>query len=221
MLRSDGFEPWQQWQRGAEQSARRFSDELVVALTTDVTTVVRLGWRSSATRSRARRVFTPTPADWSLVELPAALWPAYSILRPVRLGLERLGAVERHAEGLGPFLSTPESLIAPLLEFGDVGVDDCVLDIGCGDGRVVVDAAQRTGCRAIGVERSEALVAQARRRAVERGVGDLVDIVHGDGRAADFDDATLIFMFLSVRVARDLVPATLQRMRPSAPSRGP
>ena len=216
LLRYDGYEPWQQWERGAERSASRFSDEFVVGATADVTTVVRLRWGSGASRSRMRRVFTPTPADWSLVELPGALWPLYSIVRPVRLGLERVGFVERHAESLGPFLSTPESLIDPLLEFGRVGADDCVLDIGCGDGRVVVEAAERTGCRAIGVERSAALVARARERADERGVGDLVEIVHGDGRAADFDEATLVFMFLSVRVAGDLVPAALQRLRPSA-----
>jgi hypothetical protein len=215
-LASHGFEPWQEWARGAERSARRFADELVVGATDDVTTVVRLRWGSPARRSRLGRVFTPTAGDWSLIDLPGWSWPAYSLVRPVRLVAERVGVRQRHDDSLGPFLSTPQSLIGPLLEFADVTADDRLLDVGCGDGRVVVTAAEQIGCRAVGVERSSDLVERARRRATDAGVDDLVDIVHGDGRSTDLVNATVVFMFLSMRVVADLVPATLQQLGPGA-----
>jgi hypothetical protein len=216
ILERTGFEPWQSWTRGAERSARRFARELVVGATSDATIVVRLRWGGAAPHSRVRRAFTPTAGDWSMVDLPAALWPAYSLVRPIRLVSERVGLRARHDDSLGPFLSTPDQLVGPLLEFGGVRSDDCVLDIGCGDGRIVVAAAERSGCRAIGVERSDDLVERARRRAADHGVADLVDIVQGDGRTTDVEEATLVVMFLSIRVVAELVPALLRRLRPGA-----
>jgi SAM-dependent methyltransferase len=216
VLSRHGFEPWQQWTRGAERSACRFADELVVGATGDVTTVVRFRWGSAAPRSRLRRVFTPTSGDWNMIDLPGWAWPAYSLVRPARLVAERVGVVQRHDDGLGPFLSTPRSLVGPLLAFAGATSDDRLLDVGCGDGRVVVTAAEQIGCRAVGVERSVELVERARRAATDTGVADLVEIVHGDGRTADLAEATVVFMFLSMRVVADLVPATLQQLRPGA-----
>jgi hypothetical protein len=216
LLQRDGFEPWQTWTRGAERSARRFAEELVVGATTDVTTVVRFRWGDARARSPLRRVVTPTAGDWTMVDLPVWLWPAYSIVRPTRLAMERTGLRRRHDDSLGPFLSTPDELVLPLLEFGGLGPDDRVVDIGCGDGRIVVAAAEHAHCRAVGVERSPDLVERARRRAADDGVADLVEIVQGDALAADVDDATLVVMFLSIRVVADLVPAMLARLRTGA-----
>jgi precorrin-6B methylase 2 len=216
VLERHGFEPWQQWARGAERSARRFAGELVVGATGDVTIVVRFRWGSTAPRSRLDRVFTPTSGDWNLIDLPGWSWPAYSLVRPVRLVAERVGVVQRHDDGLGPFLSTPRSLVAPLLAFAGATSHDRLLDVGCGDGRVVVTAAEQIGCSALGIERSAELVERSRRRATDAGVSHLVDIVHGDGRIADLADATVVFMFLSMRVVVDLVPAMLQQLRPGA-----
>jgi hypothetical protein len=216
LLERDGYEPWQTWDRGAERSARRFADELVVGATTDVTTVVRLRWGDPPVRSPLRRVFVPTAGDWSMVDLPAPLWPAYSLVRPARLAMERLGLRRRHDDSLGPFLSTPDELVRPLLDFGGIGPDDLVVDIGCGDGRIVVAAAEHARCRAVGVERSSDLAERARRRAADHGVADLVGIVEGDGLTAAVDDATLVVMFLSIRVVADLVPPMLDGLRPGA-----
>lgn len=212
VLEHEGFEPWQRWTRGAERSARRFATELTVGATADATMVVRLQWDRPRSKSRLHRAFTPTAGDWHMVDLPAPLWPAYSLVRPARLALERAGVRGRHDDSLGPFLSTPDQLIRPLLEFAGTGPDDCVLDIGCGDGRIVVAAAEHSGCRAIGVERSEDLVERARRRATDHGVADLVDIVQGDGRTADVGEATVIFMFLAMPVIAELVPHLIGRL---------
>ena len=93
-------------------------------------------------RSSARHL-----GDWTMVSLPTPLWPAYSFVRPARLVLERIGRRDAHAAGLGPFLSTPHSLIPPLFELVGLGPDDTLLDIGCGDGRIAIAAAQSVGCR--------------------------------------------------------------------------
>ena len=211
-LATEGFEPWERWIGGAGRSFRHFSDHLTMARTTDVTTVVRVRWTAAVTRSTLRRIVTPTAGDWHMVDLPPSMWRLYSVVRPVRLVLERVGLRNRHDDSLGPFLSTPDALIDPLLAFGGVGPEDCLVDIGCGDGRIVVAAAQRLGCRSIGVERSSSLAALARVRAADDGVTEHVEIREADGRTVDLDGATVVFMFLPIDVVGDLLDSTLRQL---------
>jgi hypothetical protein len=212
LLVDEGFQRWENWTRGASRSFERFADHLTVARAGAVTTVVVIRWADRVSRSALRRVVTPTAGDWHMVDLPRTMWPLYSVVRPVRLVSERLGFRRRHDDGLGPFLSTPESLLDLLLSFGNAGPEDCVADIGCGDGRIPAAAAKRRGCRAIGVESSPSLVQAARRRVVTEGVADRVEIVEGDGRSADLRGATVVFMFLPVDVVGDLLASTLRRL---------
>jgi precorrin-6B methylase 2 len=111
----------------------------------------------------------------------------------------------RDHTGPGPFLSTPDQLIDPLLDLAEIGPLDTVLDFGCGDGRLLIAAAER-GSRAIGVEGDSAVAERARRRAAESGVGDRVRVVHGDAWRVDLGDVTVVFLFLPA----DLVPRVLR-----------
>ena len=207
-----GFERWEHWTGAAEESFGRYATQMTVARATDASAVVRLVWRQQAARSRLQRIFLPTTGDWNMVSLPRWSWPAYSLIRPVRLALERAGLRRRHEHSLGPFLATPDSLIGPLFEFGGVGRDDLVVDIGCGDGRLVVEAAARTGCRALGIEQSSELSDAARARAAAAGVEDLVRIETGDARDAGFDGATVAFMFLPIDIVGHLLGEVLDTL---------
>lgn len=215
-LAGHGFEPWDRWTRGAERSFRHHADQLTVARTTEHSFVVRLRWRDSPgsgrIRSIARRITRPTRGDWTMVSLPSPIWPLYSAVRPVRLVLERTGLRDRFAAGLGPFLSTPRSLIEPLLELADVGPDDGVLDVGCGDGRLVIAAARSSGCRSVGVELDPELADRARRHAREAGVADRVEIVCGDARDVDTTGITATFMFLPMDAVTDQIGSSLGRL---------
>ncbi|MFA9563608.1 MAG: hypothetical protein ACERLM_02725, partial [Acidimicrobiales bacterium] len=137
LLERDGFERWEHWSAGASESFRRTAAEMTVGRTDDVTTVVRIRWAEPRERTRFDRIFRPTAGDWAMVDLPRRAWWAYSLVRPARLAAERAGLRPRHQASLGPHLSTPDGLIDPLLDFAGVGPDDVVMDIGCGDGRLV------------------------------------------------------------------------------------
>jgi SAM-dependent methyltransferase len=213
VLRTAGFEPWERWDGGALASFHRFGTHRTVARTGDVSVVVRLVWRERPRRRTAARALVPTTADWSLVRLPTWAWWLYSVVRVGRLAAERVGLREPH-EVLGPYLATPESLIDPLLDVAAVTDSDTVVDIGCGDGRFVVLAATRRGCRAVGVETSPELVERARRRAAP--VEDRVRIELADARAADLSEATVVFAFLPLEVVADLLGDLLDRLRPGA-----
>lgn len=207
-----GFEQWETWTGAAQRSFRHHATQLTLARTTDVTMVVRVGWRDPVEPNVVSRALTPTAGDWGLIDLPAPLWRLYSLVRPLRLVAERLGLRRRNALSLGPYLATPESLIDGLAEFAELSASDLVVDLGCGDGRIVVDAVRSAGCRGIGVETSSDLVVRARQRAEAAGVADRVDIVEGDARDASLADATVVYMFLPVTVVSDIIEETIARL---------
>lgn len=209
ILTDDGFRRHPQWRSGAEVSFWATADELLLARTERWTTVVRLRW--TAIR-RLPGVVRPRPGDWAAISLPRWAGWAYSIVRPVRLLLERTGLRRRDHAALEPFLATPTSLIEPLLDLADVGPDDLIADIGCGDGRILIDAVRSRGCRAIGAEYSPELVGQARAAVADAGLEDRIDIVEGDGLALPLDDITVALLFLPMVVASRVVPTLLERL---------
>jgi SAM-dependent methyltransferase len=212
VLERSGFRRHPEWSRGAERSFWATSTEIALTRTTSWTTVVRLRWGTPVAPGRLTRAFRPRPADWDVIALPRSLWWAYRVVRPVRLVLDRTGLLRRDHGGLEPFLATPASLIEPLLGLAGVTSDDIVADIGCGDGRIVVGAAQATGCRAVGVEYSPSLVEAARRAVDQAGVGHRVRIVEGDGRSLDVSAVTVVLLFLPMGIAARLVPDLIARL---------
>lgn len=210
-----GYRRDRQWSGGAARSLWRSSGEVTLTRSSTTTLVARVKWGRSG-RSGRRTAFHPTPADWAMVDLPPALWWMYPILRPVRLALERAHVRSRDHAALEPFLVTPQSLIDPLLDVAAVGANDVVLDYGCGDGRMVIAAASRRGCRAIGVEQDSDLAASAAEHVAAGGLTGQVQIIHGDAADLDLDAITVVVMFVPMVVVRRVVPRLLRQLRDGA-----
>ena len=216
LLAELGFERWDRWTAAAARSFRAHAEQITVARTDEHSVVLRLRWRPNRADVRWRRflrsVIRPTHGDWARVSQPTPLWPAYSLVRPVPLVLDRIGRRDPHAAGLGPFLSTPRSLISALFTLADLGPDDTLLDIGCGDGRIALAGAQLHGCRAIGIEHDPELVERARRATSGAGLDDRVSIHSGDARDADLSGVTVAVMFLPMDVAIELTADLVDRL---------
>ena len=116
----------------------------------------------------------------------------------------------------GVFLGTPDGVGAAVLALARPGVDDVVADVGCGDGRVVVAAAERFGCRAVGVEHDPELAELARQRAATSPAADRIEIVAADAAALDLSGVTVAFLFLPPDVVRSVLPAVLSGLAPGA-----
>jgi SAM-dependent methyltransferase len=219
-LESEGYTAQVELSDGAGESRRRTSGDLVLRRSDETTTVVRLRWREPSTPGRLGRALRPTFADWVSVPLPRSLWWAYPLVRVGRLAAARVGLDRRDHALLEPFLVTPSSLLEPLFDAADIGTDDVVVDLGCGDGRIVVEAARSRGCRAIGIEQSPDLARAARQRVTSSGQDALVTIVEGDGLDDGLRDtlatATVVFLFLPTGIARRVVPALLERLTPGS-----
>ncbi len=211
-----GFEPWATWTGGARRSFEHHAGQRTVVRSGDATSVVRLQWqRQAAPSSGIARVLRPTEADWATIELPTLLWRSYPVVRVLRLVAERVGLRHRQNASLGPFLSTPVSLLNPLLDLVDATSGDTVVDIGCGDGRLL-EAAARRGCVAVGFERDPVLAERARQRVTDAGIGNRVTVITGDARGVGLDDADIVFVFLPTDVVARLLPDLLTTLRPGA-----
>jgi SAM-dependent methyltransferase len=108
-----------------------------------------------------------------------------------------------------PFVVTPDNVTLAMLELAQVGTQDFVLDLGSGDGRIVILAARRFGARGLGVEIVPGLVERSRRNAAKAGVAERAKFAEQDLFKTDLSVATVITMYLLQEVNLQLRPALL------------
>lgn len=95
-----------------------------------------------------------------------------------------------------PFVATPIELVDRMLELAEVKPGDIVYDLGSGDGRIVIRAAQRYGARGVGIELDSWLVGKARAAAKEAGVENLVEFRNEDAAKTDLSGATVVTLYM-------------------------
>jgi predicted RNA methylase len=115
-----------------------------------------------------------------------------------------------------PFTATHPAVAEAMLTLARVGPDDVVYDLGSGDGRIVILAAQKYGARGVGVELEPTLVEAAREVAREGAVADRVTFVEADLFTADISDATVVMLALSAEVNAKLELKLKGELRPGA-----
>jgi SAM-dependent methyltransferase len=114
------------------------------------------------------------------------------------------------------FAATPQRVVTAMLQLAHVTADDVVYDLGSGDGRIVILAAQRYGARGVGIEIDRRLVTLSRQLAHEAAVDDKVSFIEGDFYKADLSKATVVTMWLSPTINEELAPKLLRELRPGA-----
>lgn len=108
-----------------------------------------------------------------------------------------------------PFITSPDNVTLEMLRAANVGPGDHLIDLGSGDGRIVIVAAQRFGATGLGVEIVPELVQQSRRNAREAAVADRVEFREQDLFQADLGPASVITMYLLPEVNLQLRPRLL------------
>ena len=207
-----GYEPQDTMSPGAWQAYFRSNHSCTLIRTDESTTRINLVWdeRPALTNPGNRR-FTPSKADLTSVKLPARAWPLYHGIRPLRLLNDRRKG--RSAGGnLGVFLGTPTPMIASILSLAKPTTGDLVFDIGCGDGRVLIEAVQQFNCDAIGIEQDPGLASKASAKVTAAGLGHRIKIIQGDAATTDLSAATIVFIFLPAEITAALLPAILDQL---------
>ena len=116
---------------------------------------------------------------------------------------------------LAPFVPTPPEVVERMLDLAGVTSSDVVYDLGCGDGRIVIAAAQR-GARAVGVDIEPHWVAEATQNAAAAGVSDRARFEVQDALLLDVSPATVVMLYLVEWSTRMLDEKLAAELRPGA-----
>lgn len=114
------------------------------------------------------------------------------------------------------FIPTPYDAIEAMLELAGITPEDVVYDLGCGDGRLLIRAAQRFGARGVGIDIDPVLLAKARTRAEAAGVSDRITLRQENLYETQFADATVVFLYLLPHLNLRLLPQLRRQLQPGA-----
>jgi cyclopropane fatty-acyl-phospholipid synthase-like methyltransferase len=115
-----------------------------------------------------------------------------------------------------PLAATPPDVVDRMLRMAGVGAEDVVYDLGCGDGRIVIAAAQKFGARGVGVDIDPLRVESAQASAKRAGVEHLVTFRVQDALETDVSEATVVTLYLVSALNVKLRPRLMTMLRPGA-----
>jgi SAM-dependent methyltransferase len=113
-----------------------------------------------------------------------------------------------------PYVPTPNNVVEEMLKVANVSKNDVVYDLGCGDGRIVITAAQKYGARGIGVDISSDRIKESNENAQKAGVTDRVKFLQQDLFETDLKEATVVTLYLLPDVNRRLRPKLFRELKP-------
>jgi SAM-dependent methyltransferase len=114
-----------------------------------------------------------------------------------------------------PYVPSPQFVVDKMIELAGVKPGDLVYDLGSGDGRIVITAAQK-GAKAVGFEIDGDLVGESRASIKKAGVEALAEIRHQDILTVDFSAASVVTMYLLPDVNLQLKPNLLSQLKPGS-----
>ena len=113
------------------------------------------------------------------------------------------------------YVPTPQEVVDKMLELAEVKKDDLVYDLGCGDGRIVVTAAKKYGCRGVGYDINPKRIKESLENVEKNNVGHLVRIEQEDIFTLDLSKANVITLYLLPSLNVKLIPQ-LEKLKPGS-----
>jgi SAM-dependent methyltransferase len=113
-----------------------------------------------------------------------------------------------------PYVPTPEDVVAEMLNTAGVKKGDILYDLGCGDGRIVITAAQQFGIRGVGIDIDPVRIKEARLNAEKAGVTGLVKFIEQDLFESKIGEATVVTLYLLPSINLKLRPKLFRELKP-------
>jgi ubiquinone/menaquinone biosynthesis C-methylase UbiE len=117
---------------------------------------------------------------------------------------------------LAPSFPTPQGIVERMLALAQVKPGEVVYDLGCGDGRIVITAAQKFKARAVGIELRRDIYETTLGKVASLGLSDQVRIVHGNALHYDLSPADVVTLYLLTSSNERLKPVLQKYLKPTA-----
>jgi precorrin-6B methylase 2 len=144
------------------------------------------------------------------------------VLPTLAIALLGVGATDASAQHftdrdtLAPVYPTPQTVVDQMLTIAGVRPGEMVYDLGCGDGRIVIAAAQKFKARAVGIEIRREIYESTAARVASLGLSDQVRIVHGNALKYDLSPADVVTLYLLTSSNERLKPILEKDLKPTA-----
>jgi len=112
-----------------------------------------------------------------------------------------------------PFEPTHQKVVDAMLQLANIKNNDILYDLGCGDGRILIDAARRYCVRGVGIDIDPQRIREARENAAIYGVADKVQFIIGDIMEVNFSEATVVTLYLLDRINIRIRPLLIQQLK--------
>jgi len=122
----------------------------------------------------------------------------------------------RFANKLAPFVTSPVKIVDRMLEMAHLRPGEKLYDLGCGDGRILITAAEKYKVKAVGVEISPKLAAEAEKNIESAGLTDQATVIKGDLLETDLSDADVVTIYLATSLNEKLRPRLERFLKPGA-----
>ncbi|TXK50542.1 class I SAM-dependent methyltransferase [Pontibacter qinzhouensis] len=113
-----------------------------------------------------------------------------------------------------PYVPTRQVVVDAMLDLAKVSANDVLFDLGCGDGRIVITAAQKHGATGTGVDIDPDRIKEANENAKKANVSDKVNFVEGNLFEMDFSKATVVTLYLLPDINLKLRPQLMKQLKP-------
>lgn len=144
-------------------------------------------------------------------------WSGFAVFTAI-VAFATLGFAQKEAQPLRkpdvPFVISVDDVVDTMLKTANVTDKDIVYDLGCGDGRIVIAAAQKYGARGVGIDINPKRIRESRRNAQRAGVSDKVRFATQDFFKSDIRPATVVAIYLDPEVNLRLRPKLLRELKP-------
>lgn len=197
---------------GAVAALARWEHRLEFVRQDDVYSRLSVSWSDQASKPTAPGFLRPRMEDYAFLDLPKALWPFYSGMKVLRKAASSFPRASATAANFiaQKSLGTPKALLRPLIEFAQISEDDHLIDVGCGDGRFLIEAVLETGCHGTGIEMDASCAKLAAENVSGAGLNGKLEIIQGKATAEMLAPATTIFTFQPPAIQKELIPFILK-----------
>jgi len=126
------------------------------------------------------------------------MFSRYALIFVMSVGClaQNAGQTDKAPEILAPYYPTPQTIVSDMLDLADLRPGEKMFDLGSGDGRIVIMAAQKYHADATGVELDDDLAAQSEAKIRQLGLEKTARIIHGDMLKQDYSSANVVTVYL-------------------------